>query len=136
MTSPESAVVNEAPGHEALRIWFEADKSRTFAGMARVLNLTPATVSYWCRAEDPARPSSMAIMFALEALTSIPPHAWLRPAELAWLREVSQGKFAAVFERPKRQVPADERQMHFDAFWLPNAPQQATDDVFDADAAI
>jgi hypothetical protein len=120
--NPAEQIV-EAPAHEALRIWFEAEKSRTYAGMGRVLNLSPATIASWCRTDTPVRPSNIATLFAVHVLTGIPVHAWLDPEETEWLRNMSNGQFLTLFERPKRPIPSDPRQMDFDGFWRPNAPQ-------------
>jgi len=126
---PESH--SEAPAHEALRIWFEADKSRTYTGMARVLGMSAGSVSQWCRTDRPNRPADIATMFAVSVLTGIPVHAWLTPEESTWLRAMSTGEFVLLFERPKRAETTDSRQMNFDGYWRPNAPQSAP---FDPDA--
>lgn len=125
MTSEPSArpiELSEPPAHEALRLWFEADKSRTYAGMARVLNMNPATVATWCRTDGPSRPSDIATLFAIMIMTGIPLHAWLSAEESAWLRALSNGVFVLLFERPKRPQMSDPRQMNFNGF-EPNAPQ-------------
>lgn len=120
---PEATPQDEAPAHEALRAWFEADKSRTYTGMARVLDLAAATVGRWCHTVAPTRPTSVAHLFAIQIVTGIPPHAWLTPTEAAFLSKLSNGAFVTLFERQKRHQAPDPRQMHFDAFWRPEAPQ-------------
>jgi len=129
----------EPPAHEALRLWFEADKSRTYAGMARVLDMSPATIAQWCRTSDPNRPVEVATMLAITVLTGIPIHAWLTPEEATWLAAMSNGAFSFLFERPKRGTTPDPRQMEFEEFWRANAPQARTEgavldleDMFDA----
>jgi len=127
--------LSEAPAHKALRIWLEADKSRTYAGMARVLGMSAGSISQWCRTTDPNRPADIATMFAIAVLTGIPVHAWLSQEENAWLRAMSHGEFTLLFERLKRTEPVDARQMNFDGYWRPNAPQAAPFDP-DADMVI
>ena len=113
---------SEAVGHSLLREWFEAEPSRTYAGLARMLRKNPQTVASWCSRNAPTRPSSIADMCALQVLTGTPMNAWLEPAEEAWLGEVTEGRFNSLFERPRRATRTSDSQLHFDSL-LPNAPQ-------------
>ena len=112
MTQPAES--QEAPAHEALRIWFEAEKSLTYAGLSRVLNLNAATIASWCREAEPVRPSSLVHMYAIEVFCGVPVVAWLTPAESDYVEQLAEGAFLARFPRPKRPAQPDARQMCFE----------------------
>jgi transcriptional regulator with XRE-family HTH domain len=80
MKHPKPNLVPRTKGRDLLARWFEADRTRTRAGLGERLGISGQAVSGWLRAV--ARPEEGRLRDLLEHATAIPADSWLTKREV------------------------------------------------------